>query len=286
MNFIYTPWGNRVVGTLLIIIFSGALGALSWHSTTPSLTQNLYTYTCNVHSAAAGSTLKIRNVMSNFSIQFADQLCQSDKIHKSGIAKVEISWPSSEQLTAQLIINQEYNFVFSRHHYLKGLSDEVDSFYQPILSVSGFRIVWWHKGKEPVMTQEFFANKTIGVTNNTNSHFSYLTPLSSLANANITLQPSQLKYFPTSGSLQQGFINGDVDLIMWDKQLLTNLSPTPDIKINHSKKVWRIKGLDWYASQKSLDNKELICEFIEKFSVYEPLFATKNNLKLQNTYEC
>lgn len=280
---IRTPAVNLALLMFAFALYLAMSLLLSVHKLTPPDINNLYTYRCQLQAPTADHTLRIRNVVSNLSIDLARQLCHSDIMAKQGYQYIEISWPPAGQITAKSLLAQEYDFLLNRHHNLKGLLNDIDELYQEIIEYPLQPIFWWSKSAPPQLTPAFFQHKRIGVTSNTESHPYYLIPLKSLADAGIQLSDEQLVILPTPDTLLQAFAEGHVDMIMASAQLPSQLQAHQhDYPLYHSQQAWEVASSSWFASKKISDTPEILCEFVRANTVYAEVI--KNYAKQATIY--
>ena len=267
---LYSPTVNRILLASACLLYLGLTVLFSVHKLRPPTIDNLYTYQCLINEMNAGKTLHIRNVISNLSMELANQLCTSEILAAQGYSQVEISWPPSGQITAKALMAQEYDFLLNRQHNLQGLLNEVDELYKPVLDYPMHPIFWWSKTATPQLSEAFFRNKRIGVSSNTESHPYYLIPLKSLSDAGIELTDEQLLIVPTPDSLLQAFAENHVDMIMGSQFIPEQLKNYPhDYPLYRSKQSWEVASSTWFVSHKLSGSKAVICEFIRAGSLYE-----------------
>lgn len=267
---IRSAYVNRFLLVCACLFYLSLTLLFSAHKLLPPNIDNLHTYRCQIKNATTGTTLHIRNVISNLSMELANQLCSSEILVAYGYWQVEISWPPAGQITAKALMAQEYDFLLNRQHNLQGLLNEVDDLYYPILDYPMQPLFWWSKTAPPQLTSEFFRNKRIGVSSNTESHPYYLIPLKSLSDAGIELTDEQLLIVPTPDSLLQAFAENHVDMIMGAQYILEQLKTYPyDYPLYHSQQSWDVANSTWFVSRKLSNSKPVICEFIRAGSLYE-----------------
>lgn len=174
---------------------------------------NYYQYRCKTgNEAATRNELRILSVLPTWSADMAEQLCQADSI-RNAYAGVTVSWKPRTLLSTADLVNERYDVIWNRHHFLTGLMPDFDNFYDTLLHYDNYSVFWFSQLSAPQMTAEYFRGKRIGLMNDDSSHTHNLLPLTSLKSIPGLGEEYTPVYFDDAGSLYDSFYRGQIDLI-------------------------------------------------------------------------
>ncbi|WP_299595369.1 hypothetical protein [uncultured Microbulbifer sp.] len=163
-------------------------------------------------AASNAPVYRILLVSSTGARAIADRLCSEPGIqqHYRGI---EVSWRPRGQLSAEQILSEDYDLIWSRDHTMAGVVPEYGDYYEPLLRYDHYRVYWFSRGAPPEVSREYFHGKRIGLLNDKQSHTLYLLPLASLKEAGIDFTSENLIYFDDAASLYRAFARDELDLV-------------------------------------------------------------------------
>ncbi|MCU4675124.1 hypothetical protein N7931_05705 [Catenovulum sp. 2E275] len=141
-----------------------------------------------------------------------NSLCHHPAIQAS-YSKVKVLWPPRESLSAEPLLNGEYQVVWSREQNFAGVLPNYKNYFKTLIKVDGYKVYWYSHQPNLELTQAFLQDKKIGVLDSKVSHSHYILPLSSLKQANINLATEQIVHYPDGLSLYAAFRHGEVDMI-------------------------------------------------------------------------
>jgi hypothetical protein len=196
--------------TMAALVFQGmAVGAwLSWHEPDQLLLRPYYQFSCNT-AASTNKELTLLLVTPVRAEAIAHQLCASASV-QALYSQVTVSWKPRTRLTPADLINERYDVIWNRHHFLAGLTPDFDERYTTLLHFDNYSVYWLSTVSAPVLTDEYFAGKRIGLLEDASSHTLNIIPLTSLG----TLAGDyEIIYFDDPGELYDSFYKGNVDLI-------------------------------------------------------------------------
>lgn len=188
-------------------------------------------------------TYKILTLTSHGAVSIANALCQNSEFAEN-FQRVSIRWRPRGFLSSQDLLEQEYDLLLNRRFALVGLLPKFDRYYADLAYFPSYPVYWISKSGEPQLTQEYFADKTVGLIDDFYSQSLYILPKQSLNNAGIKLGEEQIKYYADINALFNTFHSGEVDLITSTDPYLSgnvheNLS-TLKIPENAPKATWFI----------------------------------------------
>ncbi|WP_226663565.1 hypothetical protein [Microbulbifer aggregans] len=219
---------RRVYCVIVSLLLAGALGVSLWitrQQVSPPTLSDYHTYQCNAAAASRDdndprSTFRILTVTSMYAREVADYLCASPVVAKY-YAGIEISWKPRRYLTAEQLLNEEYDLIWSRAHNMRGLVPEFSNYYDTLLRIGHYQVYWFSREQKPEITAPYLKGRRLGLLNDRLSHTHYLLPLESLKQAGVAIDQQELVYFDDALSLVTAFRDGSIDLIsggLWLEQ--------------------------------------------------------------------
>lgn len=252
-----------------ITMLAGSACLASWWLTVPRVKaialDNYYDYSCTLSNQGKGSAaLRLLMVTPSRATDIAEYLCQSD-IVGSAYAKVTVSWRPRTQLGASDLINERYDLIWNREHFLRGLLPDFADYYESLLHFDNYRVFWLSLRSTPVMSAEYFQNKRIGLLDDPSSHTHHVLPLTSLRLHQIPETAYTAIYFSDPSAMYQSFLRGDIDLIS---------GGSPTFAAEH---VYRTELTDnataaSFFIRRSLRSQAIRCELISALSMLESLW--------------
>ncbi|MEC8860581.1 MAG: hypothetical protein VYE29_11345 [Pseudomonadota bacterium] len=217
-------WSNSLKRVSILLIVGGAVLLSIW-SVRPDVAAltpgNYYQIHCQTGAAAPspsgsvpseGQQLRLLLVTPYHADELAQRLCQSETVQQQ-FSQVEVSWKPRTELTTADLLNERYDVIWNREHFLTGLSPDFNSYYDTLLQFDHYAVYWLSMTSEPVLTAEYFNGKRIGLLDDPSSHTHHLLPLRSLRQAQVNNETASLVYFRDAASLYEAFYKGQIDVI-------------------------------------------------------------------------
>lgn len=214
------PDSNRVIYlALLTLVICLVLATSCWLARQPFATLSssdiqlgdYNRYQCQT-GLGSGPLFRVLTLTSTQAIAMADHLCRAPAISKQ-FSAVEISWRPRSFLTARLIVDEEYDYFWNREHLVRGMVPDFHNYYRPLLDTPVYKLYWLSLRSQPQLSQEYFADKTVGFLQDAHSQTFFLQPFKALKEAGINLRDSQKRFYPDMNALHEAFASGEVDLI-------------------------------------------------------------------------
>jgi len=224
--------------------------------------------------AESRPVFRMLSVTSLFARDIAESLCASPIIARY-YRSVQISWKPRTQLTAEALLNEQYDLIWSRENTLRGLVPEFTSYYDTLLRIRHYQVYWFSRGEKPALTAEYLKGRRLGLLNDRLSHTHYLLPLESLKRAGVSIADQQLVYFDDAMSLFAAFQSGEIDLIsggLWLEQDLD--MPLQRTLISDN----AIAAGLFIRKQRA---QEVDCEIIRAMQALENFFADGSEMDLE-----
>ncbi|WP_428819106.1 hypothetical protein [Microbulbifer sp. MCCC 1A16149] len=199
---------------VLAALFAAGFALCLWFSKQQAslpLLGDYHVYHCDTGGSGKGS-FNLLTVSSIFARAIADNLCRAP-LMAGHYKSVSISWKPRQQLTAEEVLNEDYDLIWSREHSLRGLVPEYSSYYESLLRYDQYKVFWFSRNDQPQLTREYFRDKKIGLLNDRLSHTFHLLPLASLKQLGVDISRQSLIYFDDASSLYRAFAQGDLDLV-------------------------------------------------------------------------
>ncbi|MGL5028328.1 MAG: hypothetical protein ACRC6P_20475 [Shewanella oncorhynchi] len=244
---------------LLIIVFAfGISGWLSRHHWQAPKLQDYSRFQCQTAAKTSLASFNIYMPVSRFATELALRACQSS-ILAEYYSQVTVSWQPRNSITPQILLNEEFGLIWSRERTMLAMLPNFYEYYQVLEHSPRYSVYWLSLKDKPILTPAYFAGKTLGIFEDTNSQTNYLLPLDSLKKAGISLPAEQFKRYTDRASLYQAFINGKVDLITSPKWMTNG----KEMDENHRLLIAEnLPTGTWYARRGLLDNPRLRCELL------------------------
>ena len=194
----------------------------------------------------------------------ADLLCSRASVQQL-FAGVDVSWRPRTELSTSDLVNENYDVIWNREHFLTGLLPELHSHYDTLLHYDNYAVFWLSLQSTPVLTAEYFRGKRIGLLNDVSSHTHHLLPLRSLNSVESHQDDIVAVYFDDASSLYDSFYRGEIDLM------------TGGLAFSADQPVYRTL-LDNSATaatffiRKDLQQRELRCDIIDALELLAPLW--------------
>lgn len=198
---------------LAVVLTAGALLCL-WLSRQEAVLPPLgdyHVYGCET-GGSGNDSFTLLTVSSIFARDIADNLCR-DPAMAQQYGSVRISWKPRQQLTAEEVLNEDYDLIWSREHSLRGLVPEFANYYESLLRYDQYKVYWFSRGGKPELSQSYFHGKRIGLLKDRLSHTFHLLPLASLKQLGVDISQQPLIYFDDAISLYRAFAAGELDLV-------------------------------------------------------------------------
>ncbi|WP_417878134.1 hypothetical protein [Vibrio sp.] len=144
------------------------------------------------------------------------KLC-NDAFFSSAYSDIVAHWLPRRQVTPQTIYSQKFDVMWAREYQLAGLSPDYGNYYDKLLSLSGYDVLWY---ANQAINESFLKTHRIGLLNDTFSRSGYQLPVKQLTSLSIDVSSSQVTLYSTRKAMVEAFVQGEVDVIAG-----TNYSP-------------------------------------------------------------
>lgn len=178
-----------------------------------------YQHSCDIPAVATGaaraadnSRLRLLLVTPAMASDIAGLLCQRPSV-QDAFTGVDVSWRPRTELTTSDLVNENYDVIWNREHFLTGLLPELHSHYDTLLHYDNYAVFWLSLQSTPVLTAEYFRGKRIGLLSDVSSHTHHLLPLRSLKAVDSQQQDIVTVYFDDASALYDSFYRGEIDLM-------------------------------------------------------------------------
>lgn len=190
---------------------------LSWQTSSAVNLGHYYQHSCQTDSrgisaVGASSSLRLLLVTPALASDIATFLCGRDSVQQQ-FGAVEVSWRPRTELTASELMNEDFDVIWNREHFLSGLAPDLHSYYDTLLHYDNYAVFWISLHSEPVLTAEYFRGKRIGLLSDISSHTHHLLPLRSLKEAGSSPDEVIPVYFDDASTLYESFYRGEIDLM-------------------------------------------------------------------------
>lgn len=216
---------RKIYFTALGLLLAAGVALCIWSAgqrVTPPVLGDYHLYQCDTGGAAGSPVFKLQLVTSVRAREIAERLCAAPSVQRT-YRGVQVSWKPRALLTAEEILSEEYDVIWSRSHSMAGLVPEYGDHYEPLLHYDHYRVYWYSRGGAPQPTADYFHGKRVGLLNDKLSHTLYLLPLASLKEAGVNFSEENLRYFDDAVSLYQAFARDELDLVSGGDYVRTDL---------------------------------------------------------------
>lgn len=204
----WTPGLRLSVTAILILIVLCLTAVLSFQRPGEKQFSSYHHYDCPTGSLQA-ETLRILLVSPELVEEISSMLCAAESVRQQ-FSQVEVTWKSRMSLTTEDLITERYDVIWNRHHFLQGLMPDFDDHYDTLLHYADHAVYWMSTRSEPVLSDEYFEGKRVGLLNDSASHTLNIIPLTSLRSLSAR---HEIVYFDDPETLFDSFYRGDVDLV-------------------------------------------------------------------------
>lgn len=241
--------------------------ALSRQSFSDIALQDYLSYRCDIPDSGAEGPFRVLTLTSSYAIALADRLCSSASI-KARYSRVEISWHPRSYLQPQDILENRFELIWNRRHVVEGLVPEVYQYYQPIMDSPRYTLFWASQQSRVEMSNAYFADKVVGLSQDQQSQTYYLQPMNALKRAAIALDSQQIRYFSSIAALYDAFEQGRVDIISSTR----NPALIPDQRsVVFTPLADDVPSGTWLLRQSLIDSPAG-CDIVTALTVFDPLF--------------
>ncbi|MDV6250386.1 hypothetical protein [Vibrio sp. EA2] len=170
------------------------------------------------------------------------KLC-NNAVFSSAYSDIVAHWVPRQQVTPQIIYSQKFDVMWSREYQLAGLSPDYGNYYDKLLSLSGYDVLWY---ANQAINESFLKTHRIGLLNDTFSRSGYQLPVKQLTSLSIDVSSSQVTLYPTRKAMIEAFIQGEVDVIAG-----TNYSPInqSEISLHKATIASGVSAGGWFISR-------------------------------------
>ena len=188
------------------------LGHYYQHSCNTLMTDTSLANRNGTNPAPDAPRLRLLLVTPAMAGEIAAMLCSRDSV-RTRFSGVEVSWRPRTELTTRDLVNEHYDVIWNREHFLTGLLPELHDHYDTLMHYDNYAVYWVSMTSPPVLTAEYFRGKRIGLLSDVSSHTHHLLPLRSLKSVDSKEHDVVTVYFDNTNSLYDSFERGEVDLI-------------------------------------------------------------------------
>lgn len=241
------------MGFATIVLLAVSIGVLTGKQIVllPPL-EGLSGYRCSTGSDVEG-VFNVLTLTFDGARELAETLCSNPGV-AAEFSEVALVWRPRDHLQANHIVNEQYDYLWSREHLLRGLVPDIERYYRPLLKTPGYSI-YWHSRVGPVMlSPEFFAGKRVGLLNDSHSQTFYVQPFLALKQAGIQLEEAQQRFYPDLTSLQRALESGLVDIV----PMAAPVAPPSEAPFSRTLMVSGMSSGEWYLRTR-LYNGRLEC---------------------------
>jgi hypothetical protein len=204
----WTPTINLTTIAVLLVTVALFSAWLSFQRVEKLSLSSYFQFSCATPNPS-GNRLNVLLVSSVLAREIAEQLCRAPAV-EADFSDVTVYWKPRNQLSSTDLINEHYDVIWNRHHFLVGLMPDFDDYYDTLLHYDNYSVYWLSRQSEPVMTAEYFTGKRVGLLNDSSSHTLNIIPLRSLRS--LTDNYTGV-YFDDPNEMFESFYRGDIDLI-------------------------------------------------------------------------
>lgn len=251
---------------LLVAALAAAIGLwLAMQSRVEVSLGDYSRYQC-LTGRASGPEFRVLTLTSVDAMAMADRLCASPAF-SSRFSAISISWRPRQFLSAQHIVDESFDFFWNRQHLVEGMVPEANNYYRPLLHTPSYALYWISHDQDLRLQGTYFADKTVGLLQDTRSQTFFLQPFKALKSAGIELRDEQKRFYPDMEALFQGFASGEVDVITGIPRLMDRYG----VNSYHSLLLAeQVPSGSWFVRNRWFD--ELGCE-LARLTGPDPLFS-------------
>ncbi|WP_255202995.1 hypothetical protein [Vibrio natriegens] len=137
------------------------------------------------------------------------KLCETPEFNGK-YSDIVVHWLPRRQVIPQTIYSQKFDVMWAREYQLSGLSSDYANYYDKLLSLSGYDVLWF---ANQAINEPFLKTHRIGLLNDTFSRSGYQLPVKKLTSLSIDVSSSQVTLYPTRKAMIEAFKRGEVDVI-------------------------------------------------------------------------
>lgn len=222
---------------------------------------------CRVTQASGnGDTLRVLTITSSMAQQQAEFLCQSGHIG-GHFAEVIVSWHSRDFLSAEQLINEDYDVIWNREHVMRGLVPDFHHYYDVLQPSSTYNVYWFSLGEVPRLEAGYLEGKRIGLLDHSTSKTSFLLPLDSLKTAGFRPDQLNISYFVNMKAMYDALEAGEIDMIPGGSWVAEQLAP---LVLQKALIAAEVDAGSWYVS-KRISDPPLRCTLQRSIQLYQAL---------------
>ena len=178
---------------------------------------------------------------------------------------VNISWQPRDTINTDMILNQHFQLLWNRQHFLTGLLPGFETLYGRFHYMPDYEISWFSHSHLPQLTSKFFKDKAIGLLSDPQSQSGHQLPWMQIQKHQIVIDNEQIHYYPNRSAMINDFLQGTRDLIPSIK-LIPELRSWPQ---EQSLLIHKQAAMgDWYIN-KSLPNS-MYCDLLLALQEWNP----------------
>lgn len=230
-----------------------------------------YQHGCDIRDSEKSDTgisvlsqLRLLLVSPAMADEIASLLCNRASVIEQ-FSGVEVSWRPRMELSANDLVNEHYDVIWNREHFLTGLLPDLHLYYDTLLQYDNYAVYWLSLQSKPVLTAEYFRGKRIGLLSDVSSHTHHLLALRSLRTINSPQSDIVPVFFEDTSDLYNSFFRGDIDLITG------GLGPLADQPVYKTLLDDSATAATFFI-RKQLHQPDLRCDIVDALQLLTPLW--------------
>ena len=201
-------------------------GSLALQRPKLELAGDYNSYRCQLNGSGEGNGFQVLTLTGTGALDLAGRLCNSEVI-AAHATYVEVHWYSRSFLTAQYLVEQQFDLIWNREHVAFGLVPDLMSYYERILESPHYQLFFVSRKSAPELEADWFEDKSLGLLSDSHSQSFFLQPLGVASTAGFHLTEEQKIYYPDLTALINAFRLGEVDVISAPEGMVQMLGVSP-----------------------------------------------------------
>lgn len=144
--------------------------------------------------------------------QLADDFCHT-LLKNSQYSHVVVSWKPRQQLSADEMLDQQYELIMTRHREFNGLVPDYLTLYREIVSYPKYPVFLYGQMTIAALSSSVFYKRTIGLLRDNKSQSGHLIPLITLKQHGVTVEQDHIRWFSNREQMLRAFEQQYVDFI-------------------------------------------------------------------------
>jgi len=211
-----------------------------------------------------------------------NEIACADPIINRQYGEVSSYWGVSDVNTIRMLGNGKADLALVKENIMSALKAEDTHGYKKVAYYPNYKTYLISLYEKPVLTKEYFLDKTIGLVDYPTSRSGHIVPKKLFTELGLTLSRMNIVYASSHNELREMLTAGKVDIISsyWQSEDQEKLSRNYITSIADS-----VSGTSWYL-RLAKQNEDLLCasqRFLKDFasqqesSYYQKLTLVKSN---------